>query len=143
LSYFFDTSAIVKIYHQEEGSHKVVDILNSNELIFISELSAIEYHSVLYRKFRENFIESIELEKLGKRFENDIITRFELLPFNSDVVDKSKNVFRYVAKKMFVRSLDVIQIAFFKSYLDERDIFITFDNRQESAMNELMGIDLK
>jgi uncharacterized protein len=143
LSYFFDTSAIVKIYHQEEGSHKVINILNSNELIFISELSVIEYYSVIYRKFRENLIDFVGLEKIVKRFEIDLINRFELLQFNSDVVGKSKDVFRYVAKKMFVRSLDVIQIAFFKSYLNERDIFITFDNRQELAINELMGVNLE
>jgi uncharacterized protein len=139
LSYFFDTSAIVKIYHQEEESIKVIDILNSNELIFISELSVVEYYSVIYRKFRENFLDAIGLERVAKRFEIDLNARFELLQFNSDVVEKSKDVFRYVAKKIFVRSLDVIQIAFFKSFLNDRDIFITFDNRQELAINELMG----
>jgi len=29
LNYFFDTSAIVKIYHREEESQKVLDILES------------------------------------------------------------------------------------------------------------------
>ena len=53
MSYFFDTSALVKIYHQEDGSEGVVDIFNSGAGIFVSELSVIEYQSVVYRKFRE------------------------------------------------------------------------------------------
>jgi len=137
LSYFFDTSAIVKIYHQEERSSIVLDILKSKELIYISELSVIEYYSVIYRKLRENFLNINELEKIVKRFEIDLTRAFELLLFNSDVVDWSKEIYRIIGQNVFVRPLDVIQIGFFKSYLSDKDVFITFDNRQESAITEL------
>jgi len=33
--YFFDTSALVKIYHKEHGMDIVLPIYNSNNVIFI------------------------------------------------------------------------------------------------------------
>jgi hypothetical protein len=97
----------------------------------------IEYYSVIYRKLRENFLNINELEKIVKRFEIDLTRAFELLLFNSDVVDWSKEIYRIIGQNVFVRPLDVIQIGFFKSYLSDKDVFITFDNRQESAITEL------
>ena len=54
MNYFFDTSALAKIYHREDDSDIVISIFNSRDNeIFVSELSVIEYYSVVYRKFRE------------------------------------------------------------------------------------------
>ena len=39
MNYFFDTSALVKIYHEEEGADKVLEIYNSERQITISELA--------------------------------------------------------------------------------------------------------
>jgi uncharacterized protein with PIN domain len=137
LSYFFDTSALVKIYHQEDDSDEIMDIFNSGTEIFVSELSVIEYQSVVYRKFRENNLEEIELDKILNRFELDLNRRFELLMFNSNVIDTSKKVYQIIGKELFVRSLDVIQVGFFKSYLDNSDMFMTFDSRQILAVERL------
>jgi uncharacterized protein with PIN domain len=137
LSYFFDTSALVKIYHQEDDSDEIMDIFNSGTEIFVSELSVIEYQSVVYRKFRENNLEEIELDKILNRFELDLNRRFELLMFNSNVIDTSKKVYQIIGKELFVRSLDVIQVGFFKSYLDDSDMFMTFDSRQILAVERL------
>lgn len=137
MSYFFDTSALVKIYHQEDDSNVIMDIFNSGTEIFVSELSVIEYYSVVHRKFRENHLEEIELEKILKRFEIDLTRRFELLMFNSNVVENSKKVYQVIGRELFVRSLDVIQVGFFKSYLNDSDIFMTFDSRQILALERL------
>jgi len=34
MSFFIDTSSLVKIYHKEENSQKVIDLYNSNETIY-------------------------------------------------------------------------------------------------------------
>jgi len=34
MSFFIDTSSLVKIYHKEENSQKVIDLYNSNEAIY-------------------------------------------------------------------------------------------------------------
>ncbi len=143
MNYFFDTSTLAKIYHQEDDSDIVIGIIfnsRDNE-IFVSELSMIEYYSVVYRKFREGHIDEIELEKILKRFEIDISNRFELLIFSSSVVINAKDAFRVLGQEVFIRSLDVIQLGFFKSYLDSSDEFLTFDSRQILAVEELKRKD--
>ena len=53
MKYYFDTSALVKIYHQELGTERVLSIYKNQETILISELSRIEFLRPLRR--RENF----------------------------------------------------------------------------------------
>jgi uncharacterized protein with PIN domain len=137
LSYFFDTSALVKIYHQEDNSDKIVGIFNSGAKIFVSELSVIEYHSVIHRKFREKNLEKADADKILKKFDIDLAGKFELLVFNWSVIDNAKKVFQTLDREIFVRALDVIQLGFFKSYLNDSDIFMTFDSRQSSAIEKL------
>jgi hypothetical protein len=127
----------VKIYHQEEESDRVIDIFNSGVEIHVSELSVIEYHSVIHRKFRENHLSKIDLDKILKRFEIDLTTRFTLLIFNPIVIRNAKKVFQIIGQEIFVRSLDVIQLGFFKSFLSNIDIFLTFDSRQILDIEEL------
>ena len=43
MTYYIDTSALIKVYHLEAGSQKVIDIYNSEEEIIISELSVVEF----------------------------------------------------------------------------------------------------
>jgi len=138
LNYFFDTSALVKIYHQENESEDVVGVYRSVENIFLSELSVIEYHSVVYRKFRENLLDENDLDKILTRFEIDLKERFNLLMFNPGVIDSARAAFHALGKKIFIRSLDAIQLGFFKSYLSPSDVFMTFDSRQGLAYEELL-----
>lgn len=138
MNYFFDTSALAKIYHQEDESEKVVAIFNSgHDDIFVSELSTIEYYSIVYRKFREKRIDVTGLGKILKRFEIDLSKRLQLLMFSSSVMEDARNAFHVLGQEVFVRSLDIIQIGFFKSYLESSDIFLTFDSRQSLALEEL------
>ncbi len=137
MNYFFDTSALAKIYHKEEESERVIAIFNSQDGVFVSELSVIEYYSIVYRKFRERRIDGIDLEKILKRFEIDMSKRFEPLIFSPSVMNNAKKAFYVLGQEVFARSLDIIQISFFKSYLDSSDIFLTFDSRQSFAVEEL------
>jgi len=54
MSYYSDTSALVKIYHTEEGSERMREIFRSDGKIFVSELGRIEFLSTIHRKYREN-----------------------------------------------------------------------------------------
>ena len=137
MSYFFDTSAVVKIYHKEESSNEVIDIFNSEAKIFLSELSVIEYHSVVYRKFREKNLEIQELDMILNRFEIDLDQRFECFMFNQEVISNAKDIFKITGGDILARSLDIIQVGFFKYYLNTSDIFLTFDSRQNLVVEEL------
>lgn len=137
MSYFFDTSALAKVYHQEEHSQSVLNIFNTNEDIYLSELAIIEYHSVIYRKFKEKLLEKEDVERIIRRFDADLSKRFQLLIFNAEVIESAREIFEYLEEDLLVRTLDVIQIGFFKSYLKESDSFMTFDLRQKTAVEKL------
>jgi uncharacterized protein with PIN domain len=54
-AYFFDTSALAKIYHHEAGSHRVEEMVrNPGHRILISRLAVVEMHSVFGVKVRSH-----------------------------------------------------------------------------------------
>jgi len=53
MRYFFDTSALVKIYHREPGSEYCLDLYLGCSHLIISELARVELHSAILRKHGE------------------------------------------------------------------------------------------
>lgn len=62
---FLDTSALVKFFHQEEGTHVVVSIMSDliNE-IWVSELARLEFVCALHRRLRMNELTEDDLNKV-------------------------------------------------------------------------------
>jgi uncharacterized protein len=50
IKYFFDTSGLIKIYHEEFGDTAILPIYYGEYEIFISELSRIEFISAIHKK---------------------------------------------------------------------------------------------
>ena len=70
---FFDTSALIKYYHDELGRQKVVDLVdNPNNRIFISRFGLIEWHSAFFRLMRMNTFTQDEFQTIRTRFLSDI-----------------------------------------------------------------------
>ncbi len=82
MSFFIDTSSLVKIYHKEENSQKVIDLYNSNETIYISELAKIEFISTAYRKYREKEIIREALIVLTDKFQDDVESFSTLMAYS-------------------------------------------------------------
>ena len=76
--YFFDTSALVKIYHREEGSDFCLKIYSSQSPIIVSELARVELLSALYRKHREKQLNAKALHAVLKIFKQDCNDRYEV-----------------------------------------------------------------
>jgi predicted nucleic acid-binding protein len=52
-AFFCDTSALVKLYHQEVGTERMEELFQQEEnVLLISELAIIEFYSTLARKVR-------------------------------------------------------------------------------------------
>lgn len=51
MNLFFDTSALVKLFHDEPGSDRVIEMVSSdaNE-IWVLEIARVEFLSALFRK---------------------------------------------------------------------------------------------
>ena len=85
--YFFDTSALVKLYHEESGDIIVLPIYYGENEIFISELSRIEFISATHKKFRNKEINTRILRITIDRFISDFNDRFHIIPLVSSLVD--------------------------------------------------------
>ena len=137
MKYFLDTSALVKIYHKEAGTEKVLNIYEDKSDIVISELSKVEFISTIHRKFRDREIDEKTLNILSEKFQFDIENRYEMLIFSSAIINEAFDLICKYAKRKSLRSLDSIQLTFFETYCDNKDIFVCSD----AKLIEIMKIE--
>lgn len=56
---FFDTSALVKFFHEEKGSELVTRlILSKDNEVWISEIAKVEFLSAIFRRLRSKEIKA-------------------------------------------------------------------------------------
>ncbi len=129
MTYYFDTSSLVKIYHREKGTETVLNIYKSRDKIIISELSKIEFISTIYRKYREKEILHETLMAVIRKFEEDVDSRYELLKFSSLIFDEAWSLICRLADQNSLKTQDSIQFAFFKIYCEPDDMFVCSDDK--------------
>jgi hypothetical protein len=78
--YFFDSSALAKLYHAEIGAATVEQIVQEpGNQIRISRLTVVELPSVFAIKVRTNFITREDSRALLRQFREDILSeKFEV-----------------------------------------------------------------
>ena len=129
MQYFFDTSAVVKIYHQETGSDRILPLYRSGDTIMISELSKVEFLSTVHKKMRTGEITGETLDALKNRFFADCSGRFVVIHVASFIVDSALDIMNTHGKTNHLFSLDALQIATL-SMIAEKDItFVCADKR--------------
>jgi predicted nucleic acid-binding protein len=73
VNYFFDSSALIKLYHPELGSERVAAMFGAEDRrIVISRLGGVELHSALALKTRTGHPDSRRSALLRIRFLNDV-----------------------------------------------------------------------
>jgi uncharacterized protein len=108
--YFFDTSAIVKRYHREDGSDFIDRLFTEADAEFvISDISIIEFYSALSLKVRVGEIDEENFMSLRKLFSQDIKRGiYEVAEFsNAEKLESTKLLLKY-AKKHSLKTLDAI-----------------------------------
>lgn len=129
MRYYFDTSALIKIYHREEGTEIILDIYKNNDDIIISEISRIEFISTCYRKYREKEISYETLRAVIRKFEDDVENRYEILKFSPLIIDEACSLICSLAEKYSLKTLDSIQFAFFRIYFETDNVFVCSDDK--------------
>ena len=63
---FLDTSSLFKLYHQEVGSGVIEAIFTSNvvSVVFLSELTKLEFESTVWKKVRTQDITELQAKIL-------------------------------------------------------------------------------
>src|SRR5215510_12743171 len=112
LSYFLDTSAIAKLYHQEPGSDVVENLASSpTTRLWIAELTHVEFYSVCLRKVREGQLTEEKLQTVLDCFTDDIRNRFQVVPLNRSMVEQAITLLLRYGKHESLRTLDAFQLA--------------------------------
>ena len=136
MNYFFDTSALVKVYHNENGTEKVLSIYSGNEKIMISELARIEFYSSIYRKYRMREVDLETLNLIIEKFNYDTAHRYEVLYFSPGVTEQALNFLSEFGETKGIRVLDSLQLSFFKFHCEQEDIFVCADTKFANIVKE-------
>lgn len=144
MNLFLDTSAIVKIYHQEKGTQKISNYLEGiSEDLFLttSDITKIELHSALLKKYRVTQISEKNLSEVFQLFEKDF------RKFNIIVVDQIvKNIALFwldnFGIKYSIRTLDSLQLAsaVYSNNYYKIDYFVTSDKKLLNIVKEFFQI---
>ncbi len=137
--YYFDTSAMVKLYHDETGSDTVKTLFEDNAADnCICQLTLTEFCSSLYKKLRTKEIadERIVQEAI-KSFEID--TQFEwTVQINQNVFDEARTIIGKYGARYSIRTLDALQLACAELISrTEETTFISSDEKQNAVAHEM------
>jgi predicted nucleic acid-binding protein len=138
MQYFFDTSAVVKVYHKETGSDRVVPLYQGADPIVISELSKVEFVSTIHKKLRTGEITGDVLDAVKNRFLADCSGRFVVIHVASFIVDASLNIMNTHGRANHLFALDALQIATLTIVAEKDTTFVCADKRL-TALVKRMG----
>lgn len=134
--WFLDTSALVKRYANEKGSHWLRREIKSHK-IEIAQITIVEMSSAMKRKFRNREVSQIEVYRARHRFLQHVSNKQYRVTNLSDAIVKR------AAQLAFVRDLrayDAIQLATAlvaaQSSELNRFFFITADSHLENVSIE-------
>ena len=117
---FFDTSALVKFFHREEGSNVVVSIISDlNNEVWISELARLEFICALHRRLRMNEINEDDLKKVLEGFYKEYL-RLNTKKIGRAVLNEAEALVKRLGRTLGLRALDAIHLATFNLF-DELD----------------------
>ena len=109
---FFDSSAVAKLYHPEDGTAEVESLVSDQEYpCIISELTTVEICSVFAHNVRTRAILP-DFDLLQRRFFSDLKAgRFRVVVVESFHFRTGRNLILRYGPTHSLRSLDAIQLA--------------------------------
>lgn len=128
MNLFFDTSALVKIFHNETCSVEIRNIFcNGNNDSFILDIAQIEYYSALYRRYRNNELSKNKLNIALNGFDRELV-HFHIQSTNSLIINEARTLLVLFGEGMGLRTLDSLHLAAFSLIQDPGWLFVCCDN---------------
>lgn len=141
--YFFDTSALIKLYHREDGTDTVDELVDHDQsLIVISDLAVVEMVLALARKVRTQEITAEVFHTAVTAFEEDVAA-FESYPLSHQILYDARQLLKSKGLVDGLRTLDALQLAtaLFAHQWQPLDLFIASDKRLVTvAEKELLPV---
>jgi len=139
--FFIDTSALIKLYHEEKGTDRLTRlIISENPVIVISDLTVIEMISALAKKVRTGEIDEHIFNEAVLNFENDV-SIFEVTDINEKIKRRASYLLKTVGTHKGLKSLDSLQLASALAAPEPPELFITADNIL-GKIAELQGLEV-
>ncbi len=125
---FFDTSALVKYFHEEEGADIVTQLIdNLDNDVWISELALIEFVSAMYKKYRARELSEREVELALEGF-TETCAGISVEPMGHAVSQEAIILLNQYGSTHFLRTLDALQLAAFTLIAESDSTFVSADN---------------
>lgn len=139
MTYFFDTSALVKLFSQESGSDKIQEIVvNENSECWVSDLAFVELYSALCRKLRNKEIKNKQFE-IAVQGIREQLDDFKIYPLAHPVVEESLRLLQDYGNNFGLRTLDALHIASWILCSEDDWIFVSADEIQLKVVKKLKG----
>ena len=128
MNLFFDTSALVKFFHEEEGTEEVTElILDASHQVWISDLARLEFLSTVFRRFRNKELDEERLNTAINSFENQM-DRFNIEPLGHAVLEEAALLLKNHGRTHGLKALDALHLGTF-SLISETDwAFVATDD---------------
>ena len=144
MNFFLDTSAVVKIYHQEKGTEKFTQHLAGiSEGLFLttSDLTKIELHSTLLKKYREKKIDDKSLAEVFQLFDVDF-QKYNIIFVDGIIKNIALSLLDSLGIKYSLRTLDSLQLAsaIFSNNYSKIDYFVSSDKKLLNIAKEFFQI---
>ncbi len=141
MNLFFDTSALVKFFHEEEGTDIVTNlILEQNNIIWISELGRLEFISAVFRRFRNKELDEGQLITAVNSFENQI-TGFNVEPLDHTVLEQAEFFIKQYGRAYGLKALDALHLSAF-SLISEKDWSFVVADDNFCKVAEVVGFTI-
>ncbi len=135
-SYFFDSSALLKRYFEEEGTDKVDELFNNKDnIIIVSALAISEVVSAFTRKKTEKKLSENTYKLLIGKFFEELLSRATLVSIDDLLIEKSVTLIIDEG----LRTLDSLQLAAFLKIKEiQNDItFVSADEQLTEIAKKL------
>ena len=121
-TYFLDTSALVKRYHQEVGTDIIDEIFGEEgKVLFISDLSIIEFHSAIALKVRTREISRDAFFHLIGLFSNELdMGLYQIRRIDEEEKQEAVKLLTNYGFDYALRTLDSLQLAAMESVGKEK-----------------------
>jgi predicted nucleic acid-binding protein len=127
--FFFDTSALVKLYHEEAGTEELTALIErENPLIAVSDIAAVEMVSAFAKKVRTAEIDIPAFEEAIAAFQSDL-SQFHVITVESTIMARASDLLKTAGLKNALKTLDSLQLAsaLVFSERSKLDLFIAAD----------------
>ena len=135
---FFDTSALVKFFHQEKGTDVVVSLIaDTGNEVWVSELVRLEFVCALHRRFRMKEINHEELNQVFHGFSEEY-SKFNTKKIGRAVLSEAEVLVNRLGKTLGLRTLDSIHLATFNLFNELSEmVFVVADDTLLSATQSI------